>query len=895
MSGGASDRARGQAGRARRAQARAPEGRPQATALLGPTNTGKTHFAVERMLAHPSGIIGFPLRLLARENYDKIVRLKGADNVALLTGEEKIVPPNASYFVCTVESMPAQREAAFVAVDEIQLAADPERGHVFTDRLLHARGWQETYFLGADTMRRPIRDLVPDAEYLSRPRFSKLSYAGPRKITRLPPRSAVVAFSLDEVYALAEVIRRQRGGTAVVLGALSPRTRNAQVAMYQAGEVDYLVATDAIGMGLNMDVDHIAFASLTKFDGQRTRRLSAAEIAQIAGRAGRHLSDGTFGTTGDLSGIDEEIVEAVEGHSFPAVATLYWRSVDLDFGSIKALMASLETRSPSPLLYRVRDADDHMALVSLARDPEIARLADAPGAVRILWDVCQVPDFRKTMSDSHTRLLGQIFVQLRGKGGMLDEAWVRGQVERIDRTDGDIDTLMQRLAHIRTWTFVAHRDDWLRDSADLQSRARIVEDRLSDALHDRLTQRFVDRRSAALARILKGQDRLLGAVTRDGTVVVEGEYVGELDGFLFKPDVSSFGEDARALLAAARRALHGEMAAVVQRFVAAPDADIALGEDGRLVWRQSPSKSVSVARLAQGDDPLAPRIVVRDSDLLDGANRDHVRGRLAAWLDEHLRRELAPLFKLRGALSDNALSGPVRGLAFQVAEALGTLPRAAASRQVAALTQEDRKVLARLGVRLGLETIYVQLLLKPRAACLRGLLWAVRAGQEPPPAPDWLRSGRVAAEAALPDGYVAAVGYRRIGSLLIRADIAERMANMCRVAARGGPFAPPPELLSACGLGKERIDEVLHGLGFRRWNGGAPAQDGTSAALYVARRKRRAPGMEPGGPRPAPEADQPPGKMPRHPGRRAGAPGAAAPEAASAHPFAALAALKLRR
>jgi ATP-dependent RNA helicase SUPV3L1/SUV3 len=473
------------------------------TAVLGPTNTGKTFLAVDRMLGHSSGMIGFPLRLLARENYDRIVRLKGARAVALVTGEEKIAPPTARYFVCTVESMPLNRPVAFLAIDEVQLAADPERGHIFTDRLLHARGIEETMFLGSDTIRPLLRRLVPDATFESRPRFSTLTYTGPKKLNRLPRRSAVVAFSAGDVYAMAELIRRQRGGAAVVLGALSPRTRNAQVAMYQAGEVDYLVATDAIGMGLNMDVDHVAFAELAKFDGRRPRRLTAPEIAQIAGRAGRHMNNGSFGTTAEAGEIPPEMVEAVENHRFQPLASLYWRNRDLSFRSVEALLRDLDARPPDRALIRMREADDHLALAALARDPEILRMAQGPAAVRLLWEVCQIPDFRKILTEAHTRLLGHVFRHLMQPAAVLPETWVARQVERLNDDQGDIDTLTQRIAHVRTWTYIAHRGDWLTNSGEWQERARAIEDKLSDALHQRLTQRFVDRRQAALQRRLK--------------------------------------------------------------------------------------------------------------------------------------------------------------------------------------------------------------------------------------------------------------------------------------------------------------------------------------------------------------------------------------------------------
>src|SRR5712671_2064734 len=591
---------------------------PRLVAVLGPTNTGKTHLAIERMLDHQSGMIGFPLRLLAREVYDRVVKLRGARAVALITGEEKILPPNPAFFVCTVESMPLDRPVEFLAVDEIQLCADPERGHVFTARLLHARGLRETMFLGSDT----IRPLMPEAEYVNRPRFSTLSYTGYKKVTRLPPRSAVVAFSMADVFSLAELVRRQRGGTAIVMGALSPRARNAQVGMFQAGEVDYLVATDAIGMGLNMDLDHVAFARLSKFDGRGPRRLSAAEIGQIAGRAGRHMADGTFGTTADEGQLDPEIVAAVEEHRFEPLTRLSWRNTQLRFNSVGALLQSLDERPRAPGLVQMRGADDHRSLQLLSRNAEVSALATNPGAVRLLWEVCQIPDFRKVMSDSHARFLAHCFLHLGGSDGRLPSQWVGAQMAQLDRLDGDIDTLMARIAHIRTWTYITHRVDWVEGAADWQDRARRIEDKLSDALHDRITQRFVDRRSAFLVRHLAGDAEILASVDKGGEVRVEGIYVGRLDGFRFVPDATE-ADGMRTLVTAANRVLRGEVTARACRLAAETDEAFAIDARGAVLWRGDP-----VGRLVAGESILTPRVELRAGDFLDGEARERVRQRL---------------------------------------------------------------------------------------------------------------------------------------------------------------------------------------------------------------------------------------------------------------------------
>ena len=775
-------------------------------AILGPTNTGKTHLAIERMLGHSSGMIGFPLRLLARENYDRVVRIKGPRAVALITGEEKIVPPNPTYFVCTVESMPLDRVVDFLAVDEIQLCGDPERGHVFTSRLLHARGREETMFLGAETVKPLLRRLVPEAEFTSRPRFSTLSYSGPKKVTRLPPRSAVVAFAVADVFALAEIMRRQRGGTAVVLGALSPRARNAQVGMFQAGEVDYLVATDAIGMGLNMDLDHVAFARLVKFDGRAPRRLAAAEIAQIAGRAGRHMSDGTFGTTGELGPMEPEVVEAVENHRFDPLTRLFWRNERLDFASPAALLRSLEERPRLSGLTLAGEADDAAALRALAHQPEIVALASNRAAMRLLWEVCQIPDFRKVMSDTHARLLGQIYRHLAGPQERLPAEWVARQVERLDRLDGDIDTLMTRIAHIRTWTYIAHRPDWLGDATTWQERARAIEDRLSDALHDRITQRFVDRRSAFLVKQLAGDRDLLASVSHAGEVKVEGHYVGRLDGFRFVPDAGGGGIEAKTLLAAANRVLRGEVAARAQRLVAAGDGEFALTA-AAITWRGG-----AVGRLSPGDSVLAPRVEALPGDFLEGDLRESVRRRLAGFVRDAVARGLAPLLRAQEAAS----GGAARGLLFQLGEALGSLPAQDVAAQRAALTAPERKTLARCGLRFGTECVYIEALLKPRAAALRALLWSTATGAPPPSLPAGVAAGR---DPAISDAAYAAIGYRVLGARVLRIDRVERLAAAARRLARQGAFAPTPALAALAGCAVEELASMLPALGYRTVHG----------------------------------------------------------------------------
>ncbi len=794
---------------------------PRVLAVLGPTNTGKTHFAIERMLGHRTGMIGFPLRLLARENYDRVVALKGPRAVALITGEEKIVPPNPAYFVCTVESMPLDRPVDFLAVDEIQLCGDAERGHVFTNRLLHARGTAETMFLGADTIRPLLRRLVPEAEYISRPRFSTLSYAGPKKITRLPPRSAVVAFAVADVFALGELMRRQRGGTAVVLGALSPRARNAQVGLFQSGEVDYLVATDAIGMGLNMDHDQVAFAKLVKFDGRGPRRLAAAEIAQIAGRAGRHMSDGTFGVTGELGPLDPDIVEAVENHRFDPLPRLYWRNARLDYRSLPGLLKSLQERPRLAGLVPAQEASDHATLAALAQLSDIAQAACQPDTVRLLWEVCQIPDFRKVMSDTHARFLAQIYRHLVGRSEKLPTDWVATQMDRLDRDDGDIDTLMARIAHIRTWTYIAHRPDWLAAAATWQERARAIEDNLSDALHDRITQRFVDRRSAFLVKQLASSRELLASVSRDGEVRVEGHPVGRLDGFRFTPDPVADAEAAKTLLTAAHRVLRGEIGVRARFLAAAPDGEFALDPDGTLRWRGG-----AVGRLVAGDSALEPRIETLASDFLDGNLREMVRRRLALFWDLQLHQRFAALMRARQV----ELAGPARGLVYQLCEALGTLPANAVATQRAALGGRDRKALARLGVRLGTETVYLDAILKRDAASFAAMLWAVRNATALPSLPGGVASPR---DPGVAEAAYAAMGYRVLGVRVLRVDKVERLAAAARRLARQGPFGPSPELAALAGSSLHDLAATLTSLAYRA------VHDGNGVIFHARRQARR--------------------------------------------------------
>jgi len=777
--------------------------RGRVRAVLGPTNTGKTYLAIDRMLGHTSGMIGFPLRLLARENYDRVVGLKGKGSVALITGEEKIIPDNPRWFVCTVESMPMDRPVEFMAVDEIQLCGDPERGHVFTQRLLHARGLSETMFMGADTMRPLVRKLVPEAEIDDRKRFSTLTYTGPKKITRLPRRSAVVAFSVNEVYAIAEIIRRQRGGTAVVLGALSPRTRNAQVALYQEGEVDYMVATDAIGMGLNMDVDHVAFAGVRKFDGKRPRLLSPAEIGQIAGRAGRHMNDGTFGVTNEVKPLEKKMAEAVEAHRFDALKNIYWRNAVLDFNSPKRLLKSLERKAPRFELTPARMAVDHDALMHLAADQKIADIATNPAAVRQLWEVCQIPDFRKMLADHHLELLRTIYLLLNRNNGRLPEDWVSSQISQLSAEEGGIDSLTTRIAHIRTWTFITHRADWLQDTRHWQERARAIEDRLSDALHRKLTQKFVDRRAAFFDRKRDNGGELLSAVTAKGILIVEGERVGLLEGLRFVPSDEACAD--KAILTAARQALHRDMGLRVQQLINAQNNAFRLSYDGEILW-----KAASVARLKEGSSVLHPSISLISNDFLDTRQRQQIEKRLSLWLKSYLADQFGQLTKMLEA----STIGAVRGILFHLAEGLGSVPRNSVKPLLNALGPRGHKILRTGGIKVGNITVFFPLLLHASKIRLRAILWSVACGVSPPNI-EFKRHKVVCSSGLATEEFWRATGHAVFGGLALRIDQLEKVHALLTRRGRQGSFRVTPDILDLAQCDVLSFGAIAKGLGFR--------------------------------------------------------------------------------
>lgn len=772
-------------------------------AVLGPTNTGKTHLAIERMCGHSSGAIGFPLRLLAREVYDKVCKIKGESQVALITGEERIEPPHARYLLCTAEAMPRNGgNKAFVALDEAQLAADRDRGHIFTDRLLHARGREETMLLGAATLEPMARALIPGVEVEERPRFSTLSHAGPSKLSRLPPRSAIVAFSIEEVYRVAELLRRFRGGAAVVMGALSPETRNRQVELFQSGEVDYIVATDAIGMGLNLDVTHVAFAALSKFDGIRQRRLTPAEMAQIAGRAGRHHQDGTFGTLSGGKGkapleITEEEVYAIEQHRFAPLTHLYWRDAQPRFDSIAALIADLECGPEAPQLRLAPEAIDLAVLKRLSEDPQVTRDVAAPGAVKRFWEACQLPDFRQQGPDMHARFVSRLWRDLRG--GHIGADYVAARISELGQVRSDIDTLQGRLSAIRSWAYICQRPDWVLARDEMAARARAVEAKLSDALHQRLTERFVNRRTAVLMKTM-GKDAALLRVELgdDGRVTVEDQLIGHLEGFHFIVDADASHEDRKLMLAAAEKHLPQLLARKAQALITQELGDLrieksAIMRGDKPVAQLEATKSPTHFRIALGNELAA----------LDPAHRARLTEALEHWLEGQLA-PLAPLRALEEAAQDPAAGSETRALLLTLLDRSGTVHREAAG--LATIPKEKRPFMRRLGVMIGSLDVFVPALLKPGPrALLRDL------GVDRRPLNDKM-------EAVIEGAQQLPAGYRHAGKQAIRIDMAEKLiraAHDKRSKANGRKFTVDTALPTSMGLLPENFQRLMRDAGFR--------------------------------------------------------------------------------
>ncbi|MCK5425059.1 MAG: hypothetical protein KAI89_06785, partial [Emcibacter sp.] len=783
----------------------------------------------ERMLGHSSGMIGLPLRLLAREIYDRVVSSPhnpaGKNTVALITGEEKIIPRNPRWWVCTVESMPVEKTVAFLAVDEIQLAADMDRGHVFTDRLMRARGTEETMFLGSENIAPLIRRFVPDVEFVTRPRFSELIYTDPKKLARLHRRTALVTFSAHNVYGYAEMLRRAKGGVAVVMGALSPRTRNKQVELYQNGDVDFLVATDAIGMGLNMDIDHVCFAGTAKFDGRRMRSLTPSEIAQIAGRAGRYMNNGTFGCLVDgadmQTGLSDEMIYAVENHEFAPLTVLQWRNSSLDYSHPTALIRSLDAAPEQKGLSRTLENIDLTSLRQLINDAEIRPLLGGPAALKSLWEVCQIPDFRKVSDEEHMRLLSHIYRQTSADCGVLDPDWLKGQISPLDNLKGDVDTLSARIAYIRTWTYISHRSLWFDDAKYWQELTRDIEDRLSDALHERLTHRFVDRRMSHLMRELRQKGSLMANIEEDGSIYVEGHFIGTLEGFQFKEDASAFGEDSKILRAAADKILGEEIKNKADELGQAEDGELSLILGDPMTRSTINWRGIAIARVEKGDILLAPKAIVTPTPVLQGDILAQVQARVDRWLVSHVAEILAPLMALQEAVNGakdaegkDLIDGMARGIAFQMLEKLGTIPRRMIARDFRGVEREGRFQLKQLGIWLGSASLYIPSLLKPAPAQLRLFLWALFNDMDCLPEVPVAGLCTIAIDQNAPRTFYEVSGYRVVGKNAVRLDMLERLANAARDVSLKGPFPADPDLMSLVGTSGGDFVEIMAYLGY---------------------------------------------------------------------------------
>ena len=792
------------------------------TAILGPTNTGKTHYAVERMLGRQSGVIGLPLRLLAREVYDRIVAKKGAAQCALITGEEKIIPPHARYYVCTVEAMPTEKRFAFLAVDEVQLMANHERGHIFTDRVLHARGTEETLLLGAETARPVLKDLLPKIRFEHRERFSELSFDGATKLTRLPKRSVVVAFSSAEVYAIAELIRRYRGGAAVVMGGLSPRTRNAQAEMFQNGDVDFLVATDAVGMGLNLDTDHVAFASLSKYDGRRRRYLTPMEAAQIAGRAGRFRNNGTFGTTGDCLPMDEELVKRIEDHDFEPLHSAEWRNTALDFSAVETLSESLHVPKPHRRLRRIRGADDEAAYKRMIAIPEVANGIRVPAQVKQLWDVCQIPDFRNLTIDAHVRLLQDIYRLLYANGGKIPDSFMEKHITRLDETLGDVDVLSSRLASIRTWTYCANKASWMRAKNNWVNHAREVEDRLSDALHQALIERFVDRRTSKLLKGMGSETYMSATIKDNGDVVVDDQIIGHLEGLKFTPSESTSELESKAVQAAAEKVVAPEVNRRLTSLCGGMHSIFTLSDRGQILWGGK-----VVGKVGAGGTPMNP-----DAELVGGElGNENLKNLASARMRDYLRAEASnkfkPLIELKEIQARESTVPEARGFAYTLYENFGTVDRKDHWKTLRDLDQRARRQLREANVQFGQYNIYIRDLMKPAPARLLSILTAYGAGGDRKPFIPFAGVTSIPNEGDFASENFSAqalsmAGYRAVGPRIARFDILNRLGNQIRQAqqqnealGRGKKFQIMQEMMAIMGCSYEDMQGVLKSLGFQ--------------------------------------------------------------------------------
>ena len=774
------------------------------TAVLGPTNTGKTHLAIETMLSFESGIIGFPLRLLAREVYDKIIQRTDISKVALITGEEKIIPMNAKYYLCTVESMPLNKLVDFVAIDEIQMCADNERGHVFTDRLLNFRGEKLTMFLGSHTIKNIINSLEEKVEFIFKDRFSKLSYVGHKKISRLNPKSAIIAFSIEEVYAIAELVRRQKGGSAIVMGSLSPKTRNSQVKLYQSGDVDYLVATDAIGMGLNMDLDNVYFSSLKKFDGKKLRKLNLSEISQIAGRAGRYRNDGSFGITGDCK---ELSAEEIESHKLEPIQYIFWRNSNLNFKNFESLINSLDEKPTKKILRRIYDCEDEKLLKFFLKEHSKYNILNEKNSLEIIWECCQIPDFVKHTYGHHLEVVSKVFGFLTsGKKKVLNK-YMKKQLNSLDKLEGNVDSISNRIANVRTWSYVSNKKGWVENQDYWIERTKILEDKLSDRLHEELTKSFIDKRASILARGLKQDIDLKTEITDQKNVLIDGQYIGELKGLKLNLDlkIDSLDTDIKSLKKASRQGVGPELVKRINQII--NSNILKLKEDFKIYWGNDP-----IAYLTPGKNYLEPNLNLIADDILEFENRNRLQIHLEQWLKKFIREKLTDLVNLNNIEKNN---NSIRALCYQLFENNGVLKRDLVSEFVKQLSLDNRKILRKNGIKIGRYHIYLHKIIKPEAVTIRLLLWKNYYRKNMNLKPPKFGLNFIIEENNINSNFMLICGFEKFKNFYVRIDILERLFIKIIENTKDKEVKLQSEMMNLLGCTKENFLKLLVLMGYK--------------------------------------------------------------------------------
>ena len=777
------------------------------TAVLGPTNTGKTHLAIETMLSFESGIIGFPLRLLAREVYDKIIQRTDISKVALITGEEKIIPMNAKYYLCTVESMPLNKLVDFVAIDEIQMCADNERGHVFTDRLLNFRGEKLTMFLGSHTIKNIINSLEEKVEFIFKDRFSKLSYVGHKKISRLNPKSAIIAFSIEEVYAIAELVRRQKGGSAIVMGSLSPKTRNSQVKLYQSGDVDYLVATDAIGMGLNMDLDNVYFSSLKKFDGKKLRKLNLSEISQIAGRAGRYRNDGSFGITGDCKELSAEEIELIESHKLEPIQYIFWRNSNLNFKNFESLINSLDEKPTKKILRRIYDCEDEKLLKFFLKEHSKYNILNEKNSLEIIWECCQIPDFVKHTYGHHLEVVSKVFGFLTsGKKKVLNK-YMKKQLNSLDKLEGNVDSISNRIANVRTWSYVSNKKGWVENQDYWIERTKILEDKLSDRLHEELTKSFIDKRASILARGLKQDIDLKTEITDQKNVLIDGQYIGELKGLKLNLDlkIDSLDTDIKSLKKASRQGVGPELVKRINQII--NSNILKLKEDFKIYWENDP-----IAYLTPGKNYLEPNLNLIVDDILEFKNRNRLQVHLEQWLKKFIREKLTDLVNLNNIEKNN---NSIRALCYQLFENNGVLKRDLVSEFVKQLSLDNRKILRKNGIRIGRYHIYLHKIIKPEAVTIRLLLWKNYYRKNMNLKPPKFGLNFIIEENNINSNFMLICGFEKFKNFYVRIDILERLFIKIIENTKDKEVKLQSEMMNLLGCTKENFLKLLVLMGYK--------------------------------------------------------------------------------